>query len=101
MGCGRKSYLGPAEVATFSSRDFSGSNKHDTFGLVVLAGYFYVFFLRTIAVSGFCSLEIYENLGLPLSTVTFTFTVTFTVTLTATQVTISINMFICFKYYTV
>ena len=26
-----KSYLGPVEIASFSSRDFSWSNKHDTF----------------------------------------------------------------------
>ena len=29
VGWGRKSYLGPAEIASFSSRDFSRSNKHE------------------------------------------------------------------------
>ena len=50
MGWGRKSYLGQAEIAPFSSRDFSWSSKHDTFCRVVLSGY----------------------LGRPLSTITFT-----------------------------
>ena len=27
----RKSHLGPAEIASFSSQDFSRNNKHDTF----------------------------------------------------------------------
>ena len=30
VGSGRKSYLGPAEIVSFSRRDFSRSNKHDT-----------------------------------------------------------------------
>ena len=30
VGWVRKSYLGLAEMASFSSRDFSRSNKHDT-----------------------------------------------------------------------
>ena len=50
VGSGRKSYLGQAEIAPFSSRDFSWSSKHDTFCRVVLSGY----------------------LGRPLSTITFT-----------------------------
>ena len=37
-GGSRKSYLGPAEIASFSSQDFSRSYKHDTFGHVVSAG---------------------------------------------------------------
>ena len=68
---GRKSYLGPAEIASFSSRDFSWRNKHGTFWHVS-TGYFYVLFLSTIAVSDLRPLEIYKKLGLPLSTVTFT-----------------------------
>ena len=71
-GGGRKSYLGPAEIASFSSRNFSGSNKHVTFSHVVSTGYFYVLFLWTIAVSDFRSLEIYKNWSRPLSTITFT-----------------------------
>ena len=69
---GRNSYLGAAEAASFSSRFFSRSNKHDTFWHVILPGYFYVLFLWAFAVSHFLPLEIYSNLGLPLSTVTFT-----------------------------
>ena len=40
----RKSYLGPAEIMSFSSRDFSLSNKHYTFWHIVSTGYFYVLF---------------------------------------------------------
>ena len=72
VGKGRKSYLGAAEIASFSSRNFSRSNKHDTFSHVVTTGYFYVLFLWNIAVSDFCLLEIYKNLGFLLSTNTFT-----------------------------
>ena len=52
------------------SRDFC-RNKHDTFLHVVSTGYFYILFLWAIAVSNFRPMEIYENLGLPLSTITF------------------------------
>ena len=69
---GRKSYLGPAEIASFFSRDFSRRNKHDKFWRVVLTGYFYLLFSWAIFVSDFCTLKIYKNLGLPLSTITFT-----------------------------
>ena len=31
VGLGRKFYLGPAEIESFSSQDFSESNAHDTF----------------------------------------------------------------------
>ena len=31
MGWGRKTYAETAEIASFSSLDFSQSNKHDTF----------------------------------------------------------------------
>ena len=72
VGWGRKSYLGPAEVASFSSQNFSRSIKHDTFCHVVSTGYFYVLFLWTIAVSDFRPLEIYKKLDLHLSTITFT-----------------------------
>ena len=71
-GWGRKSSLGPAETASFSSRDFSRSNKHDSCWHVVSTGSFYVLFLWAIAVSDFLLLEVYKNLGLPLSTMTFT-----------------------------
>ena len=73
-GCevGQKSFLGPAEIASFSCREFSRSNRDDTFWDVVSTGYFYVLFSWTIAVSGFRPLEIYKNLGLSLSSVTFT-----------------------------
>ena len=72
VGMSRKSYLEPAEIASFSSRNFSRSNKHNIFWHVVSTGYFYDLFLWAIAVSNFCPLEIYKNLGLPFSTITFT-----------------------------
>ena len=68
----RNSYLGPAEIASFSSRDISRRNRHDTFWHVVSIGYFYVLFLWAIAVSDFCLLEICKSLGLPVSIITFT-----------------------------
>ena len=52
------------------SRDFC-RNKHDTFLHVLSTGYFYILFLWAIAVSNFRPMEIYENLGLPLSTIKF------------------------------
>ena len=67
-----KPYSGPAEIASFSRRDFSQPNKHDTFWHVVLIGYFYSFLLWAIAVSNFRPLEIHKNLGLLLSAITFT-----------------------------
>ena len=72
VGWGRKSFLEPAEIASFSSRNFSRSNKDDTFWHVVSTEYLYVLFLWTIAVLDFRPLKIYKNLGLPLSTITFT-----------------------------
>ena len=72
VGWGRKPYLGPAEIASFSSRDLGRSNKHDTFWHIVSIGYFYILFLRAIAVSDFLSLEIYKNLDPLLSSITFT-----------------------------
>ena len=53
-----------------------------------------VLFSWTIDVSDFHPLEIYKNLDLRLSTITFT------VNSHANKITTSINMFICFKYYT-
>ena len=77
MGWGRKPYLGQDVIASIGSRDYTQSNKqdtfwHDTFWLVLSTGYFYALFLWAIAVSDFRPLEIYKNLGLPLSTITFT-----------------------------
>ena len=46
-GCGLGScgsYLGPAEISSFSSRDLSRLNKHDSFWLAVSTGYFYILF---------------------------------------------------------
>ena len=91
---GRKSYLGAAEIASFSSRDFSRSSKYGTFWLVT-TGYFYVLFLWTIAASDFCLLEIYKNFFLAFSCQLSL------LQSTATQITISINIFIYFKYYAV
>ena len=64
-GWGRKSLLGAAKIASFSRRNFSWSNKHDTFWRVVTTRYFYVLFLWTIAVSDFCLLDfffLYNNI---------------------------------------
>ena len=69
-GVGQKSYLGPTEIASFPSRSFSQSNKHNTFWHAVSTGY--VLLLWNIAVSDFRPLEIYKNLGLPLPAITFT-----------------------------
>ena len=68
---GQSSYLGPAEITSFSSWDFRQSNKHDIFRHL-LTEYFYILFLWTITVSDFCLLQIYKNLDLPLSAVSFT-----------------------------
>ena len=65
-------YLGPAEMASFSSRDFSRSNKYDTLWHVVSTGYFYVLFSWAIADSHFHPLEIYKNTSLSFTTITFT-----------------------------
>ena len=72
VGWGRKSYLGLVDIESFFSQDFSRSNKHDTFWLVVFTEYFHVLFLWAIAVSDFSPLEIYKNIGLRLSFITFT-----------------------------
>ena len=45
MGWGRKSYLGSAEIKSFSSHDLSGSTKYNTFWNVVSTGCFYALFL--------------------------------------------------------
>ena len=42
VGCGRKSYSGPAEIVSFSRRDLSRSDKHDIFWHVASTGYFYI-----------------------------------------------------------
>ena len=72
VGWGRKFYLGPAEIASFSSRDLSRGNKHDTFWHVASTRCFYVLFLWAIAASHFLPLEIYKTWGLLLSSITFT-----------------------------
>ena len=91
----RNSYLRPTEVASFSSRDFSQSNKHDTshsgmlYRLKIFTFYFYeplLFkisfpwkFIKTWAFP--CLLPLLQS--------------------TDTQIIFSINTFTCFKYYTV
>ena len=72
VGWGRKSYLGPAEMSSFSSQDLSRRNKHDSFWLVVSTGYFYILFLWAIVVSDFLPLEIHKHSVFPLSSITFT-----------------------------
>ena len=72
VGWGRKFYLRPAKIASFSSRDLSRRNKHDSFWLALSTGYFYILFLWANVVSDFLPLEIYKHLALPLSSITFT-----------------------------
>ena len=72
VGWGRKSYLGPAEITYFSSRDFSRSNKHHTFWHVISTGCFHVLLLWAIAISDFCFWEIHKNFSFPLPAITFT-----------------------------
>ena len=47
MGCGKKSYLGPAKISPFSSWDLSQRNRHDSFWLVISTGYFYILFFMS------------------------------------------------------
>ena len=89
---GRKYYLGPAEIASFSSRDFSQSNKHDTFWHAASSGYFCVLWLWAIAAMDFHSLEIYKKLGLYLSTI---------IIAGNNHADHHFYKYICFKYYTV
>ena len=91
VGWERKFYLGPAKLAAFSNRDFSRSNKYDTFWHVASTGYFYVLFSWAIAVPDFCPLEIYKNH--PLSTTTFT--------INSHADNHFYEYIICFKHYTV
>ena len=72
VGWGRKSYLGPAEISSFSSWDLSWRIKHDSFWLAVSTEYFRILFLWAIVVSDFLPLKIHEHLVLPMSSVTFT-----------------------------
>ena len=72
VGCYRKFYIGSAEIASFSNRGFSQSNKYGTFWHVVSTEYFCVLVLWAITVTDFYPLETYKNLGLPLPTITFT-----------------------------
>ena len=92
VGWGRKYYLGPAEIASFSSRDFSQSNKHDTFWHAASSGYFCVLWLWAIAAMDFHSLEIYKKLGLYLSTI---------IIAGNNHADNHFYKYICFKYYTV
>ena len=72
VGRGRKSYLGPAEISSFSNLDLSWGNKHDSFWLVILTGHFYILFLWVIVLSDFPPLEIHRHLVLPLFSIAFT-----------------------------
>ena len=61
MGWAIKSYLGPAEIASFSCRDLYRSNKHDLFWLVVSASYLDILFLWAIVVLDFLPLELHKH----------------------------------------
>ena len=91
-GCCRKSYIGPTRIPSFFNWDFSWSNKYDKFWCAVSTEYFYILLLWAIAVTDFCPLEIYKNLVLPLSTITFTVN---------SHANNHFYKYICFKYYTV
>ena len=84
VGWCRKSFIGSAEIASFSTRDFSRSNKHDTLICCI-----YWIFLRFILMSH--SYYRFRPLGLPL------FTITFTVNSHANN---HFCKYVCFKYYT-
>ena len=45
VGWGIKSYLGPAELASFYCLDLRRRNQHDLFWLVLSARYLYILFL--------------------------------------------------------
>ena len=89
----RKSYLGPAEIMSFSSRDFSLSNNHYTFRHVYRLDTFTFYFAEPLLLQIFFSWKFIKTQDflclLPL------------LRSTATQITISTNMFLSFKYYTV
>ena len=71
VGWGWKSYLGLAETAPFSGRNFSRCNKHPNSGMSYRLD-ISVLFSWAIAISDFCPLEIYKNWWFPFSTKTFT-----------------------------
>ena len=68
----RTSYLGPAEISSFSSRDLSWRDNHDSFWFVLSTRYFYILSLWAVAVSDFLLVEIHKHLIHPLSSITFT-----------------------------
>ena len=72
VGYGRKFYLGPTQISSFSNRNFRQRNRHDLFWLVLSNEYFYILFLWVILISDFLPLEIHKYLVLPLSSITFT-----------------------------
>ena len=94
----RKFYIGPVEIASFSKRDFSRSNSmtqsnHGFHGLTCCIDWIFLrFILWTIAVTDFRLLEIYKNVGLPLSTITF---------IVNSHANNHFYEYTCFKYYTV
>ena len=82
-GLGQKLLFRASWNLIFSSRDLRWRNKHESFWLAVSAGYFYILFLWAIVV-----LDLFSCLVSPLQP-------------TTKQITISINIFICLKFYTV
>ena len=85
MGWCRSSFIGPAEVASFSTRDFSRSNKHDTLTCSIDW-----IFLRFILMSH----SYYRFSSLRPSFVYYYFIVN-------SHVNNHFCKYICFKYYTV
>ena len=93
VGWGRKSYLGPADILSLSSRDLSRLVVSVVFWLVVSNGYFYILFLWAI-VSDFPPFEIQKHLFSPLSSITFTAN-------SQTDNHFSKSIYLFRKYYTV
>ena len=74
VGWGKKSYLGPVEIASSSSRDLIDQiNKQNTFcGMLYRLDISTFYFYETIAVSDFPPFESHSNLKSLLSAVNFT-----------------------------
>ena len=89
VGWDKTSYLGQAEIASFSSQDLSQRNKQDSFWLIASTGCFYVLFLWAMVVSDFLLLEFYKHLVLPCLVPLLQ--------QTAEQITISKDIFVCFN----
>ena len=71
MGCTRKSYLGSAEIQSCKAMVLAEAISMAHSALLYQPD-ISTFFLGAVAVSAFCPLGIYINLGLSLSSITLT-----------------------------